>query len=93
MRARITVHVTPRAGRDEVVGWRGDALSVRVSAPPDGGKANAAVEKLIAGKLGVPKTAANVVRGHTARTKHVEVDGVDQARVLDVFGEPDAPLF
>ena len=76
-----------------MVGWRGDALSVRVSAPPDGGKANAAVEKLIAVELGVPKTAASVVRGHTARTKHIEVDGVDDTRVREVFGEPDESLF
>ncbi len=38
--ARLAVHVTPKSGRDEVVGWRGSELAVRVTAPPEGGKAN-----------------------------------------------------
>jgi len=52
-----------------------------VTAPPDDGKANAAVCKVVADALGVPKTAVTVVRGHTARTKTLEVRGVSEQDV------------
>ena len=49
---------------------------VRVTAPPDEGKANAAVCKVVANALGVPKSAVSVVRGHAARVKTLEIDGM-----------------
>jgi uncharacterized protein len=84
--------VTPRAERDEVCGWRGAELVVRVRAAPEGGKANAAVERTIAAALGLPKSAVSVVRGHSARAKQLEVDA-DESAVRAAFGEPDARLF
>jgi uncharacterized protein (TIGR00251 family) len=79
--ARITVRVTPRASRDAVEPGAGGVVSVRVTAPPDDGKANAAVCRLVASALGVPKSAVTVVRGHSARVKTLEVDGVDEQDV------------
>jgi len=79
--ARITVRVTPRSGRDVIEAGTGGVLSVRVTAPPDDGKANAAVCRVVAGALGVPKTSVVVVRGHTARTKTLEVSGVSDEDV------------
>ncbi len=76
MSARITVHVTPRSGRDSIAAGAGGVLQVRVTAPPDDGKANAAVCKVVAAALGVPKTSVSVVRGQTARTKTLEVSGL-----------------
>jgi uncharacterized protein (TIGR00251 family) len=73
---RITVRVTPRSGRDLIEAGAGGVLSVRVTAPPDDGKANAAVCRVVADVLGVPKSAVAVVRGHTARTKTLEIDGL-----------------
>lgn len=70
----IAVHVTPRSGRDEVTGVRADEVCVRVTAPPDGGKANKAVCKLVAEALGVPKSRVEVASGHTARRKRLAVD-------------------
>ena len=84
---RIAVHVTPKSGRDEVVGWRGGELSVRVTAAPEDGKANAAACVLLAGALGRPKRAVRVVRGESARHKQFEVEGVSQADVVRAFGE------
>ncbi len=90
---RIAVHVTPRSGRDEVVGWHGGELSLKVTAPPEDGKANAAACELLAKSLGVPKRSVRVVRGETARHKQVEVDGIAQTDVDKVFGQPPAGLF
>jgi len=89
MSAYIAVHLTPRSGRDEVAGWRGGELSVRVSAPPESGKANAAACKVIARALGVPKSAVCVVRGMTSRHKRVLVEGVDDGDVMRLFGSPE----
>lgn len=91
--ARLTVHVTPRSGRDEIVGWRGGELAVRVTVAPEGGKANSAVEKLLAQRLHVAKSSVHVVRGHVARIKQVEVSGLDDADLRNELGEPDQPLF
>jgi uncharacterized protein len=91
--ATLAVHVAPRSGKDEVVGWRGTELSVRVTAAPESGKANAAVCKVVASALGVPKTDVNVVRGGTSRHKLLDVDGVDDAALRTTFGEPDRALF
>ena len=74
----ITVRVTPRSGRDEVMGRKVfedgvQAVCVRVTAAPDGGKANKAVCKAVASSLGVPKTAVEVVSGHTVRRKQLSI--------------------
>ena len=90
---RIAVHLTPKSGRDEVAGWRGGELSLRVTAAPEGGKANAAACALVAGALGVPKSAVRVVRGQTSRHKQLEVDGVGETELRTAFGEPEAGLF
>jgi uncharacterized protein (TIGR00251 family) len=91
--ATIAVHVTPTAGRDEVVGWRGNELLVRVTVAPEGGKANAAVCKTIASAMGVPKTSVHIVRGDVSRHKIVEVVGASEQDVADAFGGPEAALF
>lgn len=89
---RLAVHVTPRAARDEIAGWRGDELVVKVTAPPEGGKANEAVCRTIAAALHLPKSAVRVVRGGSARHKSVEVDA-SESSVAAVFGTPDPGLF
>lgn len=88
--ARISVRVTPRGGRDAIDGWRDGHLAVRVSVAPEGGKANDAVVRLIANALGVPRSAVSVVRGHAARVKAVEIEGIDAAALSRTLGEPDA---
>ncbi len=81
MEARIRIRLTPRAARDEIVGWQSDVLRVRVTAPPVEGKANAALERLLAGAIGVPKGAVRVVSGVRGREKTVAVDGVSPDEV------------
>jgi uncharacterized protein (TIGR00251 family) len=78
--ARIRVRLTPRAKRAEIGAPRADGtLPVRVTAPPVDGKANAALCKLLAERLGVAPSRVRVVKGHTARDKIVELEGVTDA--------------
>jgi uncharacterized protein (TIGR00251 family) len=73
--------VVPGASRDSIAGWLGDALKVRVSAPPEKGRANAAVESLIAAALDVPRSDVRIVSGHGTARKIVEIDRMDEAQV------------
>lgn len=75
------MHVQPRSSRSGVDGLHGDALRVRVNAPPVDGAANEAVVEVLARALGVPRRAVSIVAGHGSRSKVVEVSGVDAASV------------
>jgi uncharacterized protein (TIGR00251 family) len=79
--ARITVRVQPRARRDEVVAIREGVLVVRVTAPALEGRANEALCRLIAKRLGVAPSRVAVVRGGRSRDKLLEVDGIEQAEL------------
>lgn len=74
---RFPVHVQPRASRSEVVGVHGDALKVRLSAPPVDGAANAALIDLLAEVFAVRRDAIRILAGRSARAKLVEVTGVN----------------
>ena len=73
----LRLHVHPGAGRTAVVGRHGDALKVKVGAPPADGRANAAVLSLVAETLGVPPAQVELVGGASSRAKRVRVKGVD----------------
>jgi len=75
----VRVRVHPRARRDRIVGLHGKALKVEVTAAPEAGAANRAVERLIAAALSVPARDVAVVLGATARGKVVTVDGMAAA--------------
>jgi len=75
------VRVQPRARRDEIVGERAGAVLVRVTAPPVEGKANAALCRLLAKRLGLPRGKVAIVRGGSARDKLVEIDGLEAEEV------------
>lgn len=74
---RIRVFVQPRASRPGVAGVHGDALKVRVAAPPEDGRANDEVCRLLALALSVSRRALAVSAGHTSRTKTVEIACAD----------------
>lgn len=82
MEVRILVHLTPRAGRDEIAGWQGDVLRVRVTAPPVEGKANEALVRLLASALGLPKSRVGIVAGAKSREKTVGIEGLTRDDVL-----------
>lgn len=72
--APFAVRVTPNARREEVVYDPGTGFRVRVTVPPEGGKANARVAALLAKAIGVPKSRVVLVRGTRAREKLFRVD-------------------
>ena len=74
-RITLTLKVIPKASKNEIVPASGDApLKLKVTAPPEKGKANAAVRELLAEAFGVPKRNVHVVSGDTARTKTVAIE-------------------
>jgi uncharacterized protein (TIGR00251 family) len=75
----LRVRVTPRAGKNEIAGERDGVLLVRVTAPPEGGKANTAVCRLIASALGIGQTRVTVMRGAGSRDKLLRIEGVEEA--------------
>ena len=74
--ARITVRVQPKAKRSEVSGYADGVLRVRIAAVPEKGKANQELLRLLAGVLGVPKSAVTIQKGATSRTKLARVEGL-----------------
>ncbi len=79
---RFAVHVQPRSKRTGIDGMHGDALRVRVNAPPVDGAANEAVIEVLAAALGVAKRAVNIISGLTSRSKLVEVRDITAAAML-----------
>jgi hypothetical protein len=79
----VSIHVkaVPRAKRDEIVGWLDGALKIRVAAAPQDGRANAALETLLASSLGLRKSAVRVAAGYGSTRKRVEIDGIDRAEL------------
>lgn len=79
---RVVAH--PGAGRSAVVGIHGDALKVKVGAPPVGGRANRALVELVAELFGVTPARVSVTSGEASRIKRLRIEGVDpsQARHL-----------
>ena len=78
----LSLRVTPRAARDELVGWREPGvLAVRVSAPPVEGEANRAVTAVVARALRIPASSVTVVRGTRGRDKVVRIEGLAFAEI------------
>lgn len=87
--AGVLLHVkaVPGAKRDGIVGALGERLKVRVSAPPEGGRANGAICSLLAERLGLSARDVEVVRGATSAEKVVRVRGLTVEGVRARLGE------
>jgi uncharacterized protein (TIGR00251 family) len=88
---RFAVRLTPKGGRDAILGWEDGPdgkryLKVRVSAPPEGGKANAALTRLLAKLMGVAPSKVRIVSGAHSRMKMVEVETL--ASLPETLGTP-----
>ena len=83
-RVRFLVRVQPRASRSEVVGVHGDALKIRLSAPPVDGAANDALIEFLAHVFAVGRRDVRILSGETSRSKVVEIEGITERAVHDV---------
>ena len=72
----LKVRVQPKASRNQVEGYRGDTLCLRVTAPPEAGKANLAVVSLLAERLGIAKSKVRMIRGQASRDKVVLIESL-----------------
>jgi uncharacterized protein (TIGR00251 family) len=77
----FAVQVIPRSSRNQVAGVQGDALKVKLTAPPVEGAANAALIEFLAKQLGVRKSAVSILSGDKSRHKTVRVEGVTRVQV------------
>lgn len=84
--ALIHVRVIPRARRTEISGRRGDAILIRLAAPPVDGAANEALIACLAERLGLPQRRITIARGASGRDKTVAVDGLTSAEVARRLG-------
>jgi uncharacterized protein (TIGR00251 family) len=78
----IAVKVVPRAAQDEIVGWLEGVLKVRVMAPPQDGRANRALEVLLATKLRLKKSAVTVAAGLASARKRVAIEGLTRDEIV-----------
>lgn len=79
--ALFKVWVQPGASRQRIIGMHSDALKVAVTAPAEKGRANKALEKMLAREIGIPASAVSVVAGKASRQKLVRIVGVDQEQL------------
>jgi uncharacterized protein (TIGR00251 family) len=86
---RISVHVVPRARRTEVTGVHGDAIRIRLAAPPVDGAANAELVRFLAERLGVARADVEIKSGAGARRKLVEIAGRSPDDVRRLLLTPD----
>jgi len=88
---RLRLRVSPGSGRAAIVGRHGDAWKVRVTEPPENGRANDAVVRLLATALALPREAVAIVSGHSGRDKIVELTGVGPALIERRLSSASAP--
>lgn len=86
--AQLAIRVIPRSSREGIDAERAGRMLVRVNAPPVDGKANAAVERVLARALGVAKGRVSVIRGTHSRDKMVAISGVSEAELRALLGRP-----
>ncbi len=72
----LKVRVQPKASQNQVKGYRGDTLFLRVTAPPEAGIANSAVVSLLAERLGIAKSKVRMIRGQAYRDKVVLIESL-----------------
>ena len=67
----FNVFIQPRSSKNSVVGLYGDALKIKLTAPPVEGAANKMCIEFLAKQLGVPKSSLSIISGHSSRTKRI----------------------
>jgi len=80
----LSLHIQPRASKNEVCGVQDQALKIRLTSPPVDGAANKLCREFLAGLFKVPKSAVEIISGETSRHKRVRISGSDIARLTQI---------
>lgn len=72
----LKIYIQPGAKKNEIVGPHGDAIKIKIKAPPLEGRANEALIEFLSETLGIAKSKIEIIRGHTSRQKLVSIDGL-----------------
>ena len=91
MTVRLAVKVVPGASQSRIAGWLGKELKIRVSAPPEKGKANKQVKVLLANATGLTGKQVRIIAGHTSTHKLVEPAGINSACIGRLSGTRKTP--
>lgn len=83
----VDLHVVPGAARDEFAGLHGGKLKVRVAARPVRGQSNARLIKLLSGKLKIPKSSMEILKGSASRGKRIKITGITRSEFKRSFAE------
>lgn len=81
----LRVYVQPKASREGIAGYHGDALKIRLKAPPVEGEANTACIRFLASLFGLPQTNLSIKTGHKSRLKLIEMEGVSIEEIRKVI--------
>ncbi|NLZ16700.1 MAG: YggU family protein [Desulfobulbaceae bacterium] len=81
----LRIHVQPRAAQNQVAGLQGEALKLRLSAPPVDGKANKAVLAFLAELFSLPKSALSLKSGQQSRQKTILISGASEATIRKIL--------
>ena len=87
----LHVKVVPNSSRTQIAGLLGDALKIKVAQPPEAGKANKAVEKLLAETLAIPAANISVIAGHTQPRKTLQLLGIPEPAAREKLSAALAP--
>ena len=82
----LELKIIPNAPRNEIVGWLGDALKVKIHAPALEGRANDELLEFLAEKLGVHRRSVTLLRGDRSRQKVVQIEGMEAGDVKNRLG-------
>ena len=77
----LKIRLTPRGSRNEILGWEGDTLRVKITAPPVEGAANKACVEFIADGLGIKRGQVSIISGDKSRDKVLKITGMSEEAV------------
>ncbi|SFV60421.1 hypothetical protein MNB_SUP05-5-252 [hydrothermal vent metagenome] len=82
----LKIKVVPNASKSEISGWLDDRLKIRIAVAPESGKANRAVQDLLAKTLGISKHQIKITAGLQSPRKTVEIEGLELAEIKKLLG-------
>lgn len=83
---KLNVQISANASRNDIVGWVGDKLKIKIKAPAVEGKANAELLRYLAERLGIRQNCLQILRGDTAKLKVIQIQGIEDAALREKLG-------